>query len=43
MTCAVPICDSNLLPSELVERVMFVEDNRGVVSVGGKPASGQLW
>ena len=33
--------DSNLLPSELVDRLMFEEENRRVVSEGGKPAAGR--
>ncbi len=33
--------DTNLLPSELIDRVVFEEENRRVVSEGGKPASGR--
>ncbi len=33
--------DTNLLPSDLTDRVMFEEENRRVVSEGGKPASGR--
>ncbi len=33
--------ETNLLPSDLVDRVMFEEENRRVVSEGGKPASGR--
>ncbi|GGO72575.1 DNA-directed RNA polymerase subunit beta' [Nocardioides deserti] len=33
--------DTNLLPSDLVDRVIFEEENRRVVSEGGKPASGR--
>ncbi|HVW80900.1 MAG TPA: DNA-directed RNA polymerase subunit beta' [Mycobacteriales bacterium] len=33
--------DTNLLPSDLVDRVMFESENRRVVSEGGKPASGR--
>jgi DNA-directed RNA polymerase subunit beta' len=33
--------DANLLPSDLVDRVLFEEENRRVVSEGGKPASGR--
>jgi DNA-directed RNA polymerase subunit beta' len=33
--------DTNLLPSDLVDRVRFEEENRRVVSEGGKPASGR--
>jgi DNA-directed RNA polymerase subunit beta' len=33
--------DANLLPSDLVDRVRFEEENRRVVSEGGKPASGR--
>ncbi|WP_139977727.1 DNA-directed RNA polymerase subunit beta' [Nocardioides litoris] len=33
--------DSNLLPSDLVDRPRFEEENRRVVSEGGKPASGR--
>ncbi|MBZ5735225.1 DNA-directed RNA polymerase subunit beta' [Nocardioides sp. TRM66260-LWL] len=33
--------DTNLLPSDLVDRVVFEEENRRVVSEGGKPASGR--
>src|SRR3546814_6696018 len=33
--------DTNLLPSDLVDRVKFEEENRRVVSEGGKPASGR--
>jgi DNA-directed RNA polymerase subunit beta' len=33
--------ESNLLPSDLVDRVRFEEENRRVVSEGGKPASGR--
>ena len=33
--------DTNLLPSDLVDRVLFEEENRRVVSEGGKPASGR--
>ncbi|HET8598992.1 MAG TPA: DNA-directed RNA polymerase subunit beta' [Segeticoccus sp.] len=33
--------DSELLPGELAERVRFEEENRRVVSEGGKPASGR--
>ena len=33
--------DSNLLPSDLVDRGRFEEENRRVVSEGGKPASGR--
>ncbi|HEX6515832.1 MAG TPA: DNA-directed RNA polymerase subunit beta', partial [Nocardioidaceae bacterium] len=33
--------DTNLLPSDLVDRVQFEEENRRVVSEGGKPASGR--
>ena len=33
--------DTNLLPSDLVDRVRFEEENRRVLSEGGKPASGR--
>ena len=33
--------DTNLLPSDLVDRVRFEEENRRVVSEGGKPAAGR--
>ncbi|MDI6909326.1 DNA-directed RNA polymerase subunit beta' [Nocardioides sp.] len=33
--------DTNLLPSDLVDRGRFEEENRRVVSEGGKPASGR--
>lgn len=33
--------ETNLLPSDLVDRVRFEEENRRVVSEGGKPASGR--
>ena len=33
--------DTNLLPSELIDRVVFEEANRRVVSEGGQPASGR--
>jgi len=33
--------DTNLLPSDLVDRTLFEEENRRVVSEGGKPASGR--
>ncbi|MDQ4053622.1 MAG: DNA-directed RNA polymerase subunit beta', partial [Actinomycetota bacterium] len=33
--------DTNLLPSDLVDRVKFEEENRRIVSEGGKPASGR--
>ncbi|MGC4110895.1 MAG: DNA-directed RNA polymerase subunit beta' [Nocardioides sp.] len=33
--------DTNLLPSDLVDRTRFEEENRRVVSEGGKPASGR--
>ncbi len=33
--------DTNLLPSDLVDRVKFEEENRRVVTEGGKPASGR--
>ncbi|MGZ4536545.1 MAG: DNA-directed RNA polymerase subunit beta', partial [Nocardioidaceae bacterium] len=33
--------DTNLLPSDLVDRVIFEEENRRVVSEGGKPAAGR--
>ncbi|GAB2873240.1 DNA-directed RNA polymerase subunit beta' [Nocardioides pacificus] len=33
--------DTNLLPSDLVDRVRFEEENRRVVSEGGQPASGR--
>ena len=33
--------DTNLLPSDLVDRGLFEEENRRVVSEGGKPASGR--
>ena len=33
--------DTNLLPSDLVDRVIFEEENRRVVTEGGKPASGR--
>ncbi|HET7304832.1 MAG TPA: DNA-directed RNA polymerase subunit beta', partial [Segeticoccus sp.] len=33
--------DAGLLPGELAERVRFEEENRRVVSEGGKPASGR--
>ena len=33
--------DTNLLPSELIDRIVFEEENRRVVSEGGKPASGR--
>jgi DNA-directed RNA polymerase subunit beta' len=33
--------DTNLLPSDLTDRVRFEEENRRVVSEGGKPASGR--
>ncbi|WP_435746631.1 DNA-directed RNA polymerase subunit beta' [Nocardioides sp. SYSU DS0663] len=33
--------DTNLLPSDLVDRVIFEEENRRVVSEGGTPASGR--
>ena len=33
--------DTNLLPSDLVDRVLFEEENRRVVTEGGKPASGR--
>jgi DNA-directed RNA polymerase subunit beta' len=33
--------DTSLLPSDLVDRVKFEEENRRVVSEGGKPAAGR--
>ena len=33
--------ETNLLPSDLTDRVKFEEENRRVVSEGGKPASGR--
>ncbi len=33
--------DTRLLPSDLVERVIFEEENRRVLAEGGKPASGR--
>jgi DNA-directed RNA polymerase subunit beta' len=33
--------DTNLLPSDLVDRVRFEEENRRAVSEGGKPAAGR--
>ncbi|RYP82938.1 DNA-directed RNA polymerase subunit beta' [Nocardioides guangzhouensis] len=33
--------DTNLLPSDLVDRVLFEEENRRVLSEGGRPASGR--
>jgi len=33
--------DTNLLPSDLVDRALFEVENRRVVSEGGKPASGR--
>ncbi len=33
--------ETNLLPSDLVDRVIFEEENRRVVSESGKPASGR--
>jgi DNA-directed RNA polymerase subunit beta' len=33
--------DTNMLPSELVDRTKFEEENRRVVSEGGKPAAGR--
>ncbi|GCD89579.1 DNA-directed RNA polymerase subunit beta' [Nocardioides sp. LS1] len=33
--------ETNLLPSDLVDRVLFEKENRRVVSEGGKPASGR--
>ena len=33
--------DTKLLPADLVDRVRFEEENRRVVSEGGKPASGR--
>ena len=33
--------DTNMLPSDLVDRVLFEDENRRVVSEGGKPASGR--
>ncbi|WP_183093546.1 DNA-directed RNA polymerase subunit beta' [Nocardioides stalactiti] len=33
--------ETNLLPSDLVDRVLFEEENRRVVSEGSKPASGR--
>src|SRR6188472_3565676 len=33
--------DTNLLPGDLVDRALFEEENRRVVSEGGKPASGR--
>jgi DNA-directed RNA polymerase subunit beta' len=33
--------DTHLLPSELIDRVVFEEENRRVVSEGGTPASGR--
>lgn len=33
--------ETNLLPSDLVDRVRYEEENRRVVSEGGKPASGR--
>jgi DNA-directed RNA polymerase subunit beta' len=33
--------DANILPAELVDRVLFEAENRRVVSEGGKPASGR--
>jgi len=33
--------DTNMLPSDLVDRVLFESENRRVVSEGGKPASGR--
>ncbi|WP_110240926.1 DNA-directed RNA polymerase subunit beta' [Nocardioides gilvus] len=33
--------ETNLLPSDLVDRARFEEENRRVVSEGGKPASGR--
>ncbi len=33
--------DTNVLPGDLVDRALFEEENRRVVSEGGKPASGR--
>ena len=33
--------DTNILPADLVDRVLFENENRRVVSEGGKPASGR--
>ncbi|MFZ2501135.1 MAG: DNA-directed RNA polymerase subunit beta' [Nocardioides sp.] len=33
--------DTNLLPSDLVDRARFEQENRRIVSEGGKPASGR--
>ena len=33
--------DTHMLPSELVDRISFEEENRRVVSEGGKPAAGR--
>ena len=33
--------DTNMLPSDLVDRIIFEEENRRVVSEGGKPAAGR--
>ena len=33
--------ETNLLPSDLVDRALFEEENRRVVAEGGKPASGR--
>ena len=33
--------DTNILPADLVDRVLFEDENRRVVSEGGKPASGR--
>ena len=33
--------DTRLLPSDLVERVIFEEENRRVIAEGGKPAAGR--
>jgi DNA-directed RNA polymerase subunit beta' len=33
--------DTKLLPSDLIDRVIFEEENRRVVSEGGKPAAGR--
>jgi len=33
--------DTNILPADLVDRVLFEVENRRVVSEGGKPASGR--
>src|SRR5213596_1842676 len=33
--------DTNLLPSDLVDRVLYEAENRRVVTEGGKPASGR--